>query len=238
MLTSLIVSRYYICVFLDIDKMAERFYRSKIVQAALRERREKRFAFMLSKVNLRAQMSILDVGCGPDGRSVEDYISDNFYITGIDLYEECKVSVNHPHFTYIQQDASDLSRFEDNKFDLAFCVGMMEHICDRRVLLKIVQEIERVSKQYVIVVPWKWAWIEPHFHLFFFQLLPEKLKLFLIRAFNLHNLGKRIKKDRSYLRNHYQWLSSKEWKAMFVDSKVYVCPGWDTIAVVKRIDIK
>ncbi|MBW2664072.1 MAG: class I SAM-dependent methyltransferase [Deltaproteobacteria bacterium] len=213
--------------------MGEYFYRKQFIQNLLYKRRWHRVDFLLSKVRLFPEMSILDVGCGPDGRSLEKFLHSDYRIVGIDLYDETEVKVNHPRFTYFQQDARSLSRFRDKEFDLALSIGMMEHICDRAMLSQMACEINRVSKQYVIVVPWKYAWIEPHFKFPFFQLLPYRFKLALTKMFDLHNLREKVKIDAAYIRNHYQWLSNPEWQRIFVGSKVYVTPTLETIAIIK-----
>ena len=98
-----------------------------------------------SKHNLSWFGSILDVGCGPDGRSLEKFLHSDYRIVGIDLYDETEVKVNHPRFTYFQQEARSLSRFRDKEFDLALSIGMMEHICDRTTLSQMACEINRLS---------------------------------------------------------------------------------------------
>jgi ubiquinone/menaquinone biosynthesis C-methylase UbiE len=188
----------------------------------------------MSLVDNYERMHILDVGCGPDGRSFENYVDVSYKIIGIDILDENRVHCNHPNFTYIKKDAGDLKVFQDKQFDLTVSIGMMEHICNRQVLTKIAQQIQRVSRQFIIVVPWKWAWIEPHFKFPFFQLLPYNMQLLLTRILNLHNLRDAVTRDREYIKNHYQWLPSAEWNNIFWDSKTYVTPTLETIAIVKR----
>jgi len=217
--------------------MAEFLYKTKFIQHILKNRRKRRAEFIMSKVNTALDMSILDVGCGPSGRSFEDYVHKDFKITGIDLLDEKKVKMARSNFTYYKQDAQDLNIFRDKEFDLTVSFGMMEHICNHTILRKMASEIERVSKQWVIVVPWKYAFIEPHFRLPFFQLLPYSLKVFLTKVFNLHNLREAVKKDYDYIKNHYQWLSNRQWKEIFKASKTYISPGLDTIALVEDCDL-
>lgn len=214
--------------------MGEFFYRKQVVQKLLHKRRKHRVAFYLSKVQLWPEMSILDVGCGPDGRSLENFLPRDYRVVGIDLYDETKVKIDHPRFTYIKQDARDLSRFADKEFDLAVSIGMMEHICDHAILRQMAREIDRVSRQYVISVPWKHTWIEAHFKFPFFQLLPYGLKLTLTKMLDLHLLKEKVQKDPTYIRKHYQWLSSAEWREIFVGSKIYLQPTFEGIAIVKR----
>ena len=215
--------------------MPEFFYKSKFIQFLLHRRRQNRVNFLLSKVRCFPGMSVLDVGCGPDGRSLEVFLPSDYQIVGIDLCDEREIDVCHPQFAYFKQDAQDLECFSDKQFHLTISIGMMEHICDPVTLRKICSEIIRVSRQYIVVVPWKYAWIEPHFRLPFFQLMPSNLQRTLTMFFNLHNLREKIRHDQAYISKNYQWLSNKEWRQIFVGSKIYLSPTLETIAIVKRL---
>ena len=68
----------------------------------------------------------------------------------------------------------------------------------------------------------------------FFQLLPYGLKLTLTKMLDLHLLKEKVQKDPTYIRKHYQWLSSAEWREIFVGSKIYLQPTFEGIAIVKR----
>ncbi len=214
--------------------MAELFYNTKIIQDLLLRRRRKRAYFILSKVNTFDNMSILDVGCGPNGKSFEDFIPKNYRIVGIDILDKKKVNMNHSNFKYLKRSAENLSIFRDNEFNLAVSFGMMEHICDFAVLKNMYLEIDRVSQQWVIIVPWKYAFIEPHFKFPFFQLLPYSLKVFLTKILNLHNLRKSVMLDYDYIKNHYQWFTNSKWLDIFQGTKCYITPHMDTVAIVKQ----
>jgi ubiquinone/menaquinone biosynthesis C-methylase UbiE len=215
----------------------ENIYRRPVVQRIVVGRRRNRARFLLSKVHQHAGMSVLDVGCGTDGNSLESELSSDYTITGVDLLDPKEVHISHPRFQYFQQDARDLSRFADKQFDLAVSVGMMEHICNRAALQQIASEIDRVSQQYAIVVPWKYAWLEPHFKLPFFQLLPYPLQRELTKLFNLQNYAAFVKTDpdqfEQHFRQHYQWLSNSEWRRIFKGSHVHLNPTLETISIVK-----
>ena len=213
--------------------MSEFFYNLRFLQRLLYRRRQHRVTFLLSKVNCFPGMSILDVGCGPDGRSLEVFLPNDYQTVGIDLYDEREVKVNHPQFTYFQQDAQNLGRFYDKQFHLTISIGMMEHICDLMMLKRIASEIDRVSKQFIVVVPWKYAWLEPHFRFPFFQLMPPGLQRTLTLTLNLHNLRDKVRQDHDYIPKNYQWLSNREWQQIFVGSKIYLIPTLETIAIVK-----
>ena len=189
---------------------------------------------MLSLVRSRGVSRVLDVGCGRDGRSLADHLPPTWEITGLDLHDPAEVQVDHSRFCYLRRDAQDLREFADDEFDVAFSIGMLEHVCLPAALHLIAQEIDRVSKQYVIVVPWRYAWLEPHFVFPFFQLFPERVQNRLVRALDLDGRAAYVAADPAYIRKRYQWLSSREWRRVFPGATVHVSPTWETIAIVKR----
>jgi len=214
--------------------LISRLYNTKFIQNCLAVRRKKRVEFILSKVKVFDNMSILDVGCGIDGRSFENFIPDNYNIIGIDIRPKNKVTIKHPGFKYLQINATDLNIFKDKQFDLCVSIGMIEHVCNPNTLEIIAHEIDRVSKQYVVIVPWKYSWIEPHYKIPFFALLPYSLKLLLIRVFNLNNQREFVKSNPNYLRNNTQWLSNKQYKKIFPGSKCYLTNTLETVAIIKK----
>ncbi|MCX7046021.1 MAG: class I SAM-dependent methyltransferase [Candidatus Sumerlaeota bacterium] len=197
-------------------------------------RRKKRVEFLLSKVNVKSGMKILDIGCGIDGRSFEDYLPEDYQITGIDLNDKSRIATRHPNFVYVQQDAQDLSQFGDQSFDLAVSIGMLEHITDNVVFRRIASEVMRVARQYIIVVPYKYAWLEPHFVIPLFPILPYGMKLWLVKSFNLCGMRSAVIHDPDIVRKNYRWLSNAEYRGIFPDSKTFLLPTLETVAIIKR----
>ena len=179
-------------------------------------------------------MKIIDIGCGVDGRSFEDHVPQDWQIIGIDILPPERVKHSHPNFNYLQQDAQDLSQFKDYEFDLAVSIGMLEHITQELPFMKIVSEIRRVAKQYIVVVPFKYCLIEPHYGVPYFPLLPYSLKLVLIKLFNLCGHRDAVKNDRGYIKNNFKWLSNSEYREVFPDSTIYILPTIDVIAITKK----
>ncbi len=209
--------------------------KTRIIQAILEKRRHYRLNFCLKKLDYSTKSKILDVGCGPDGRSLEVFLKEN-PIVGIDRFPIEELKMKQSNFIYTQGTAEDLSYFEDNQFDIAFCIGMMEHKGKKNERKKICEEIKRVSKQYAIIVPWKYALIEPHFKLPFFAICPYKLQIKLILRFNLNGMrGWMREEGNSVFEENYQWLSKKEWKKFFPYSRVYpIFFGvyWDALVII------
>jgi len=207
------------------------------VRRALARRRRSRVEFLLSKVNVKPGLNVIDVGCGFDGRSFDDYAPQDWQITGVDIIAPEGVSHSHPGFTYFEQDATDLSRFADGQFDLAICVGMMEHITDPPTFRKIMSEIQRVSTQHIVVVPYKYAWIEPHYGVPFFPLFPYSAKVALVKVLNLSGHRAAVKADREYINKHYRWLTNEEYIKELPGSKAFVLPTREMVAIVKQTEM-
>lgn len=208
-----------------------------VIRKALAYRRKCRVDFMLSKVATVANLRVIDIGCGIDGRSFDRYIPADWKVTGVDVLPAERVRHHHPNYTYLQQDAQDLSRFKNDEFDLAVSIGMLEHITEEPAFKRIVSEIRRVAKQYIVVVPYRYCWIEPHYGVPFFPLLPYSIKLVLIRALNLSNERGAVRQDSEYIKKNYRWLSNAEYRAEFPDATIYLLPTLEMIAITRKCQL-
>lgn len=206
----------------------------QILRKILAYRRKARVDFILSKVNIHDHLQVIDVGCGKDGRSFSDYVPVDWKITGIDILPPERVQHRHPNFTFIQQNAQDLSRFADCEFDLLVSIGMLEHITEATAFQRIVDEIRRVAKQYIVVVPYRYGWIEPHYGVPFFPLLPYTIKLALIKMFNLNNHREAVLEDPDFINKNNQWLSNEEYRIKFGDATIYILPTREAIAIIRK----
>ena len=187
---------------------------------------------MMSLVKTWPGMKIIDIGCGKDGRSFTDYASEDWHLTGIDLCAPDGVCHLHTNYTYIQRDATDLSCFENNQFNLCVSIGMLEHITDPTVRRQIISEIRRVAEQHLIIVPYRYCTIEPHYGFPYFPVFPYWMQLYFVRIFNLSNHREIVKQDADYINKNYYWPSNKELSEEFGGSDVKVCPViLDTVAV-------
>ena len=119
------------------------------------------------------KLKILEVGCG----SGKDFISfydqnDQIEFTGVDLDD---YGINQKNFKFLKLDAESLP-FKDKEFDLVISLGLLEHIVPIEKLSKIIKEIDRVGKSYVMVVPAVNTILEPHTKGIFWQLKDHNKK--------------------------------------------------------------
>lgn len=183
--------------------------------------RRKRFQRLARILELKATDRILDLGCGPGGRSVAAYCPTN-EIVGVDLLDEDDVRVDYPNFLYVQLDAGDMHRFGADSFDVAISIGMLEHIRPREQLLRAVRETQRVAQRYCFVVPHKYAFLEPHFYLPLFAVWPDWLKSFLIKRFTLGTQRRQPSGEWQRI----NWLSRREWHVVFDDPNLVIKNHW------------
>lgn len=195
-------------------------------------RRSWRFRRMLGHVRTWDGMTVLDVGCGTDGRSFSDHADASWKITGIDLHAPELVSHNRKLFEYRQCGADDVSQFGDKSFDLVVSVGMIEHITDERTYRAVCSEIQRVGKQFVVIAPYKWAGLEPHYGFPLFGALPPRIQVTLIKLLNLSGHRQHI----DYFLKNFKWRSNSQYESDFGGSRVYLLPVLETIAIVRGLN--
>ena len=168
---------------------------------------------MCELVGLKPAHRILDVGSG-NGLSFEIFNKEN-EITGLDL--DAKTSIKRNKFKYVQGDGSDMHMFKNKEFDLVVCVGVFEHVHPYEKMRNMAEEIRRIGKGYVILIPHFWTIIEPHYQVPFWQLYPRSLKMFLTKHFNLGNYYKNEKGEYEVL-NYFR---KSGWEKLFPDGEVF-----------------
>jgi SAM-dependent methyltransferase len=116
---------------------------------------------------------ILDVGCAT-GKDFVTFFGGrkDVEIVGLDLKD---YGLRQHNFRMIVGDAADIP-FPDRYFDITVSIGVLEHIHPMEKLARVNQEIDRVSKSYVVIVPSVSTIIEPHIGRFFWHLQDRNTK--------------------------------------------------------------
>ncbi len=103
-----------------------------------------RINLLRSCIDINKETKLLDVGCG---NGFFTYYFDKICDTcGVD-YSEMLIKAN-PVDKKIVMDANNL-KFGDNSFDIVFANALLHHIDN---IDKVLQEMRRVSKKYVIIL--------------------------------------------------------------------------------------
>lgn len=182
--------------------------------------RNKRFLFFLKKINLLEKpITILDVGGkisfwenrGMAGNS-------DFIITILNIEKEKSIYSN---IKSVVGNALDLTKFKNQSFDIAHSNSVIEHLYNLKNQKKMASEITRVGKKHIIQSPNKHFFIEPHYLLPFFNLLPKSFKLFILTKTKLSRLKKWDQKFAEQYVNEIRLLNIKEMTILFPKSKIY-----------------
>jgi len=185
---------------------------------ALRRRRYRRLARL---VGLRPTDTIVDIGCGRGERSVATFNRTN-PIVGVDLLPPDEIRLRQPNFTYRQGDATELAMFDDRQFDVAFSVGLLEHIHPRERLVAAIREQQRIASRYAAVITHRYAFLEPHFRMPLFSIWPDWMRKAVVR--HLSPAGTRLRRDGSL--RAINWLPGSEWLRLFDDPTARALNHW------------
>lgn len=208
-----------------------------ILRKLLSMRRAIRVRHALSRVETKSGLKVIDIGCGVDGRSFEDFVPNDWTIIGVDIEPEGSIRHTHGAFSYVRQDASNLSRFGNEEFDLAVSIGMLEHITEPNKFNSVVHEIHRVAVQHIVIVPFRYCWIEPHYGLPFFPIMPSGMQNLIVKTFNLSGHKQLVQRDPGYIRKNYRWLSNGEYRQAFPTSRISLSPTLETITITRGVGL-
>lgn len=130
-----------------------------------------------SRLNLAANMQVLDLGCG-EGRHALGLAAKykNLRVFAIDINindlntantRKTPLNIQSPCY-FIQGDGRNLP-FENNRFDLVICSEVLEHIHQYQHFIAEIRRVMKPDAQLVISVPRFWperiCWLlEPRYH--------------------------------------------------------------------------
>ena len=112
-----------------------------------------------NKLDQGEKLKVLEVGCH-NGRDFIHFLKgkENIQITGLDIED---YGIEQENFEYCGSDAEAIP-FPDKYFDIVVSIGVLEHITPIEKLCRVISEIDRVSNQFVMIVPSVNTLIEPH----------------------------------------------------------------------------
>jgi hypothetical protein len=117
----------------------------------------------------------------------------------VNLYgEKLPTNPNPDVYSMTVADCCDLSSVPDKSYAIAHSNSVLEHLNNWRQVAKFAATARRVAISYYIQTPNFWFPIEPHFGFFGFQLLPEAVRVDLIRKRALGNYPRADSLARAY----------------------------------------
>ena len=95
---------------------------------------------------------IVDIGAG-SGRYSITLKNEGFDVTAVELCRPNigKIRVNDKDLKVIEANATNLSMFKDDEFDVAIMFGPMYHLYSYEDKLKALNEAKRITKKYIFV---------------------------------------------------------------------------------------
>jgi hypothetical protein len=157
----------------------------------LRRRRFARFLDLMRRVPRPAR--VLDVG-GTVG-FWERMGLDELAPVDLHVLNRAVTTARNGDFVLHQGDATDMSGFGDNSFDVVFSNSVIEHVGDLEAQRCMAAEVRRVGTCYWVQTPCRWFPIEPHYFLPFFGVLPLGARAWMLHHFGARPGGRRIARD-------------------------------------------
>jgi len=116
---------------------------------------EETFESSMEKIKLETTIKgkkVLDVGTGTGRWGVNFLNHSAKKVHGVDLSEKMlnKASEKYKNMTFSLGEADNLTEFDDNSFDIVTASNLL-HGVSKQLRLKILQEMKRVSKEFVII---------------------------------------------------------------------------------------
>jgi len=189
----------------------------KSIVAKFRKKRDIQFKQVADF--LEKKVTILDVGGTEQYWKNLGYCGDLRYeITLLNLYETESSCSN---MQCVKGDGRNLTQFQDKEFDIVFSNSVLEHVGGFEDQNRMAIEMRRVGKSYFLQTPHRFIPLEPHFVFPFFQILPEKIKLFLVQHLNLGYFN-RIKNphEAECLIRSIRLLNKRELKMLFPEAMI------------------
>ena len=143
------------------------------------KRRARRMRVFATRMNIRPNLRILDLG----GTTwIWSHLDVPLDITLLNLEYANRQPPRHDLHTFRFEigDACDVRRFADKSFDIVFSNSVIEHVGDRERRKAFAAEARRLADAYWIQTPAKSFPIEAHTGMPFWWYYPEPLKRYLL----------------------------------------------------------
>jgi hypothetical protein len=151
--------------------------RSDSLSHRLRERRFRLFEELTGR--LPGPLSIIDIGGTTEFWERRGWADrDDVSITLVNLGEQAP---RYANITPTVGDATDLSEYPDDSFDIAFSNSVIEHLFTFEAQSRMAAEVRRVAKAFWVQTPNFWFPVEPHFLVPAWHWLPESARVAILQ---------------------------------------------------------
>ena len=118
-------------------------------------------------------------------------------------------------------DATNLTQFADNAFDLVHSNSVIEHVGNWDNMSQMALHVRRLAPVYFVQTPNFAFPYEPHFRFPFFHWLPEQVRAELLMRCNLGFGGKRMSYDAAMrgVQSAYL-LNARQFRSLFPDAEI------------------
>jgi hypothetical protein len=163
---------------------------------------------------------ILDVGGTQRFWEVMDFTDEPD--THIVIFNLTDTQTTYENLTSVVGDATNMTQFMDNEFDVVFSNSVIEHVGEYDKQSQMAQEVRRVGRRCFIQTPNFFFPIEPHFLFPAYHLLPISMRVWLLRHFNLGWIKREADVDRAREKiENIRLLRKKDILELFPGSKLY-----------------
>ncbi|MCP4608616.1 MAG: class I SAM-dependent methyltransferase [Planctomycetes bacterium] len=184
----------------------------------MRKVRRKRFKLFVDLLDtVPKPVNVLDLGGTQEFWESMGFVeTPGIHITLLNLV--CP-DVRYNNFKGMAGDATDLSQFGNDTYDIVFSNSVIEHVGPFERQLQMANEIKRVGQRYLLQTPNYYFPIEPHFFFPGFQWLPVSLRIRLLMTTSLgwHKRMSDQSKARQLVENT-RLLKKAEIKTLFPDA--------------------
>jgi len=132
------------------------------------------------------------------------------------------VKVTSPQYTSMTGDGRSLPGFQNKQFDIVFSNSTIEHVGDYSDQGSMAAEVRRLGKRYYIQTPNRFFPLEPHTLFPFFQFLPARTRIWMVKHFNLGWYAKYPDNNKAVLDViHTRLITKAELMRLFPKAEIY-----------------
>ncbi len=120
-----------------------------------------------------------------------------------------------------QGDATDMSDFQENQFDVVFSNSVIEHLYTWTNQMKMAKEVMRVGKKFFVQTPNKHFFVEAHYAIPFIQYFPKNVSYQILTKTKLSRWRKWQRGDAKQYLDEIRLINKREMRKLFPNSTIF-----------------